>query len=86
MSKHFWDTELFVNEVHVSDRKKIVVKEVTKNSKKYIDIRQMFLSGKDWVYGKGIAIPYENAKGIAESILESLNKNEDFEKVFEEVK
>lgn len=85
MSNHFWDTELFVNEVHVNDRKKIVVKEVTKNSKKYIDIRQMFLSGQEWVYGKGIAIPYENVKGIAESILESLNKNEDFEKVFEEV-
>jgi len=83
---NFWDTELFVNEIGVSDTKRIVIKHVTKGKNKYVDVRQQFKSGNEWKYGKGIAIPYDVALGVGESIVESIAKAERLEeKVFEEV-
>ena len=79
---NFWDTELFVNEIGVSDTKRIVIKHVTKGDKKYVDVRQYFLKGKEWCHGKGVAIPYEVAKGVGNVIVQSCIEDD---KVFTEV-
>lgn len=64
--KSFWDMEELICEIPQSDKKKIVVKNVSKNDKKYIDVRNMFTDSKtgEWQHGKGIAIPLENAQDV----------------------
>lgn len=84
MTQQFWDTEVEVEEIIISDNKKIIVKHVTKGKNKYVDVRQYFLKGTNWQHGKGIAIPYEVAKGVGNVIVQSIVDSEE-EKVFEGV-
>jgi hypothetical protein len=67
--KTFWDVEVPVCEVDLSEKKKIVIKRVAKNDKDYVDVRNTFQDkeGK-WKFGKGIAIPLEHAEDIADII------------------
>lgn len=65
----FWDMEIDVCEVELSEKKKIMVKRVAKGEKDYVDVRQQYMK-KDgtWGIGKGIAIPIEHAEDIADII------------------
>jgi len=64
--KSFWDMEQTICEIPQTEKKKIVVKNVEKSNKKYIDVRNMFVDTKtgEWQHGKGIAIPLENAQDV----------------------
>lgn len=65
----FWDVEIPICEVELSEKKKIVIKRVAKSEKDYIDVRHQFQDKEgNWKHGKGIAIPLEQADEIADII------------------
>lgn len=70
----FWDSEEQLAEFDKGSEK-ILVKRVTKGNRAYIDIRTFWLDENDdeWKPSKkGIAVPMELAKGVAEAILKGL--------------
>lgn len=70
----FWDSELQLAEFDKGSEK-ILVKRVTKGSRSYIDVRTFWLDDNDeWRPSKkGIAVPIELAKGVAEAMLQGLS-------------
>lgn len=69
----FWDSEVQLAELD-KGTEKIFVKRVAKGSRSYIDIRTFWLDDSDeWRPSKkGIAVPIELAKEVAEAILKGL--------------
>lgn len=75
----FWDTEEEVGIQKKNDKGDfIIVKNVTKNGKKYVDVRNYYTGEDAQLHpGKGIAIPDDLADEIANMILESgVNKHD----------
>ncbi len=69
----FWDSEVLLGEFDKGSEK-IFVKRVSKGSRTYIDIRTFWLDDSDeWRPSKkGIAVPIELAKDVAEAMLKDL--------------
>lgn len=69
----FWDSEVPLAELDKGSEK-IFVKRVTKGNRTYIDIRTFWLDDDDeWKPSKkGIAVPIELAKDVAEAMLKGL--------------
>jgi len=70
----FWDSETPLAEFEKGSEK-IFVKRVTKGSRTYIDIRTFWLDEEsdEWRPSKkGIAVPIDLAKGVAEAMLKGL--------------
>lgn len=70
----FWDSEVQLGEFD-KGTEKIFVKKVAKGSRTYIDIRTFWLDDSDeWRPSKkGIAVPIELAKEVAEAMLKGLS-------------
>lgn len=68
-TEQFWDVEIPVGVAEINEKKKIVVKRVTKGENQYVDVRQEYMKADGtWGIGKGIAIPASEANDIAEMI------------------
>jgi hypothetical protein len=69
-SEKFWDLEVTICEVPKNEKNKIVIKNVSKDDKDYVDVRNYYLDKEgNWMPAKGIAIPMENASDVANIIL-----------------
>ena len=66
----FWDSEELLAELDKGSEK-IIVKKVTKGNRTYVDVRTFWLDDdEEWRPSKkGIAIPVELAKEVAEAVL-----------------
>jgi hypothetical protein len=65
----FWDIEVTVNEVVKNEKNKIVVKNVSKDGKDYVDVRNYYMDKEgNWKHGKGLSIPMELAGDISDII------------------
>ena len=60
----FWDRSATLGEIVKSDAQKIVVSEVEKADKAYIDIRNYYRKDGEWLPGKGISVPQEHASEL----------------------
>lgn len=68
----FWDSETVLGEIEKNDSEKIIIKEVTKGSNTFIDIRTFYLSGDEYKpSNKGIAIPSKCVEDV-KSIISNL--------------
>jgi hypothetical protein len=73
----FWDSERTIEMIEKNDRgDKIVIKEVTKNQRAYIDIRNYYrnILG-ELCPGKGIAIPEELFDSVVEALVSIANND-----------
>lgn len=70
----FWDSEKVLAELD-KGAEKIFVKRVTKGNREFIDIRTFWLDDSDdWRPSrKGIAIPLELAKDVADAVRDGLD-------------
>lgn len=67
--KAFWDVEVTICEVQKNEKNKIVVKNVAKDGKEFVDVRNYYMDLLgEWKPAKGIAIPKELADEIADII------------------
>lgn len=68
-TESFLDIEVTVCETEINEKNKIVVKNVSKNDKDYVDVRKFYLDKEgEWKHGKGISIPMELAEDLADII------------------
>ena len=60
----FWDRSATLGEIVKSDTQKIVVSEVEKADKAYVDIRNYYRKDGEWLPGKGISVPQEHVSAL----------------------
>lgn len=74
VEKTFWDREEVVQRIPVGERGELIrIAKVAKNGVDYIDVRRFYKSREtgNLLPGKGIAIPADFAKEVAEAVLKA---------------